>query len=120
MTENEKAPMGALGAWALAARPKTLPAAAAPVVVGTALAFVDGGFRPGPALAALLAALLLQIGANFANDLFDYQRGADSHERLGPTRVTQSGLLTPAQVRMGIFVVLIRAVAGYQENSAPT
>jgi 1,4-dihydroxy-2-naphthoate octaprenyltransferase len=92
-------------AWILAARPKTLPAAAAPVILGSALAGADGHFRFGPALAALLAALLLQIGANFANDLFDYQRGADAKDRLGPTRVTQTGLLSPAQVRGGIWLV---------------
>jgi len=92
-------------AWILAARPKTLPAAAAPVILGSALAGADGHFRFGPALAALLAALLLQIGANFANDLFDYQRGADAKDRLGPTRVTQSGLLSPAQVRVGMWLV---------------
>ena len=91
--------------WTLAARPKTLPAAAAPVIVGSAVASYDGAFQWGPALAALLAALLLQVGANLANDLFDYQRGADAGERLGPTRVTQSGLLTPGQVWRGMLMV---------------
>ncbi|GAB4504280.1 MAG: 1,4-dihydroxy-2-naphthoate polyprenyltransferase [Anaerolineales bacterium] len=89
----------------LAARPKTLPAAAAGVVTGTALAWSDGRFRPGPALAALLVALLLQIGSNLANDVYDYERGADTGERQGPLRVTQAGLLTPAQVKAGMWSV---------------
>ncbi len=91
--------------WVLAARPKTLPAAASPVIVGSAAAFSAGGFRLGVFLAALLAALLLQIGANFANDVFDYYKGADAHQRLGPLRVTQSGLLKPKQVFWGMWFV---------------
>jgi len=91
--------------WLLASRPKTLPAAAAPVLVGTALAWQLGGFRPGPALAALAGALLLQIGANLANDVYDYQHGADTADRLGPLRVTQAGLLAPAQVKTGMWLV---------------
>lgn len=90
--------------WILAARPKTLPAAAAPVVVGTAVAIGEGVFAAGPALAALLGALLIQIGANFANDVFDYKKGADTGERLGPLRVTQAGLLSPGQVMAGMWV----------------
>lgn len=90
--------------WLLAARPKTLPAAAAPVVVGTAAAFSDGAVRWGPALAALLGALLLQIGSNLANDVFDYKKGADATGRLGPVRVTQAGLLTPGQVLAGMWL----------------
>lgn len=90
--------------WMLAARPKTLPAAAAPVVLGTALAYADGVFKAGPALAALAGALLIQIGTNFANDYFDYRQGADTHERLGPLRVTQAGLLAPEAVARGMWV----------------
>ncbi len=89
----------------MASRPRTLPAAAAPVVVGSALAFQDGLFRFDLALAALLAALLLQIGANLANDVFDYYRGADNADRMGPVRVTQAGLLTPRQVLTGMWLV---------------
>lgn len=89
----------------MAARPRTLPAAAAPVLVGAALAWRDGGFHLPAALACLLISLLLQIGANFANDLFDHERGADPPERLGPTRVTSTGLLTPGQVRLGMLAV---------------
>jgi 1,4-dihydroxy-2-naphthoate octaprenyltransferase len=91
--------------WLLAIRPKTLPAAAASVIVGAAAAFSDGAFRWGPALACLLAALLLQIGANLANDVFDYRRGADTHDRLGPVRVTQAGLLAPRTVLLGTWAV---------------
>jgi 1,4-dihydroxy-2-naphthoate octaprenyltransferase len=91
--------------WWLAARPKTLPAAVSGVVAGTALAVRDGQFRLGPALAALLVGLLLQIGSNLANDVFDYERGADTPGRLGPLRVTQAGLLSPKQVKLGMGVV---------------
>jgi 1,4-dihydroxy-2-naphthoate polyprenyltransferase len=91
--------------WLLAIRPKTLPAAAASAIVGSAAAFYDGMFRWGPALACLLAALLLQIGANLANDVFDYYRGADTHARQGPLRVTQAGLLKPGQVLLGMWLV---------------
>jgi 1,4-dihydroxy-2-naphthoate polyprenyltransferase len=89
----------------LASRPKTLPAAAAGVVTGTALAFRDGYFQLGPALAALFVALLLQIGSNLANDVYDYERGADAGERHGPMRVTQAQLLTPGQVKAGMMAV---------------
>lgn len=95
--------------WLLAIRPKTLPAAAGPVIVGTGLALGDGVFQLGPVLAALLAALLLQIGSNLANDVFDYQKGTDTQERTGPLRVTQAGLLTPRQVLKGMIVVFALA-----------
>ena len=96
--------------WILAARPKTLPAAASPVIVGTAVAIGEGLFNLGPALAAMMGALLLQIGANLANDVFDYKKGADAGERLGPLRVTQAGLLTPRQVTRGMWLILGLAV----------
>lgn len=81
--------------WLSAARPRTLPAAAAPVLVGMAVAAYEGFFNLGPALAALVGALLIQIGTNFANDVFDFQKGADTSDRLGPTRATQAGWVTP-------------------------
>lgn len=96
---------GPVAVWVLAARPKTLPAAVAPVLVGTAVAWTVGGFRAGPAAAAALGALLLQIGSNLANDVFDFERGADREGRTGPLRVTQAGLLAPSQVRAGMAVV---------------
>lgn len=102
MTES---PQGTIATWVLAARPKTLPAALAPVLVGTAVAWSVDGFRAGAAMAAALGALLLQIGSNLANDVYDFERGADREGRTGPMRVTQAGLLTPTQVRRGMSVV---------------
>jgi 1,4-dihydroxy-2-naphthoate polyprenyltransferase len=102
---------GSVRAWILAARPQTLTAAAAPVLVGTACAIEAGGFRRGPALAALLGAMLLQIGANFANDVFDFEKGADTAERLGPTRAVQAGLVTPADMKRGMIVAFGLALA---------
>ncbi len=104
MSQNEKT-LSRLQIWILASRPKTLPAAAAGVITGTALALRDGHFRFGPALAALLIALLLQIGSNLANDVYDYERGADAGKRHGPTRVTQAQLLTPMQVKAGMWLI---------------
>lgn len=95
--------------WWLAIRPRTLPAAAAGVAMGSALAWHDGSFQLLPALAALLVALLLQIGSNVANDVFDFERGADTAERLGPVRVTQAGFLTPTQVKRGMVVIFALA-----------
>lgn len=98
-------------AWILASRPKTLVAAVVPVAVGSACAWALGGFCPLPALAALLVAIFIQIGTNFANDVFDYEKGADTGERLGPTRAVQAGLLTPRQMRVGMLVVFAAAMA---------
>lgn len=95
--------------WIMASRPRTLPAAVAPVIVGAAVAFHDGIFRPWAVLAALFAALMLQIGANFANDLGDYRRGADLPGRVGPTRVTSAGLLSPAAVAAGMWAAFAAA-----------
>jgi 1,4-dihydroxy-2-naphthoate octaprenyltransferase len=89
----------------LAIRPRTLPAAAAGVVMGSALAWQDGFFRFDAAFACLVTALLLQVGSNLANDVFDFERGADTAERSGPVRVTQAGLLSPSQVKAGMAVV---------------
>jgi 1,4-dihydroxy-2-naphthoate octaprenyltransferase len=97
-------------AWKLAIRSRTLPAAAAGVIIGSALAWRDGFFRLDAALACLFTALLLQIGSNLANDVFDFERGTDTAERLGPLRVTQAGLLTPSQVKYGMVVVFALAI----------
>jgi len=86
-------------AWLMAARPQTLPAGASPVIVGTAVAVQAGVFAPLPAVAALLGALLLQVGTNFANDYYDAVKGADTADREGFTRVTAGGLIEPASVK---------------------
>ncbi len=97
--------------WLLACRPKTLSAAIAPVLVGSALAHAAGSFRPAAALAALAGAVTLQIGSNLANDVFDFERGADGPDRLGPLRVTQAGLLTPRQMRRATALAFLAATA---------
>ena len=97
-------------AWWLAIRPRTLPAAASGVTMGSALAWHDGSFQLLPAFAALMVALLLQIASNVANDVFDFERGADTPDRLGPLRVTQAGMLTPAQVKIGLGIIIGLAV----------
>ena len=102
--------MANLNSWILAIRPKTLPAAAGPVLVGTALAFSDQGLVILPAVCALCIAFLLQIGVNLANDYFDSIKGIDTQERLGPQRVTQSGLIAADQVRAVMCGVLGLAV----------
>ena len=99
--------------WLMAIRPRTLPAAAAGVIMGSALAWEDGYFRWDAFIVCLLVALLLQVGSNLANDVFDFERGTDTAERMGPTRVTQAGLLTPSQVKYGMAVVFgLAAVLG--------
>jgi 1,4-dihydroxy-2-naphthoate octaprenyltransferase len=92
-------------AWVMGARPRTLPAAISPVIVGIALAMADGRFSFWPALAALADALLIQIGTNLANDYFDHLRGIDTPDRKGPPRVAASGLIPLASLRAGIIVV---------------
>ncbi|MFN3596048.1 MAG: 1,4-dihydroxy-2-naphthoate polyprenyltransferase [Rubricoccaceae bacterium] len=89
----------ALRLWLEAARPRTLPAAAAPVVLGVLLALEAGVFHAGAALAALVAALLIQVGTNYANDAEDFVRGADTAARKGPRRATAAGFVTAAQMR---------------------
>lgn len=96
-------------AWLLASRPRTLPAAISPVLLGMAFAVADRTFVLLPALAALVCALLLQIAANLANDYFDYVKGTDSHRRKGPIRVAQSGLIPLSRLRAGIAVSLVLA-----------
>ncbi len=109
MTGVAARPVG-VQAWLLAARPKTLPAAVTPVIVGTSVAIAAGAFHAAAALAAFVVALLLQIAANLANDVFDFRRGADTAERLGPLRVTQSGLIAPERVLFGTALTLSLAM----------
>jgi 1,4-dihydroxy-2-naphthoate octaprenyltransferase len=99
--------------WILASRPKTLWAAVAPVIIGTAMAYSDGKLYWQIALAVLFAAILIQIGTNFANDYFDFKRGADSKDRLGPKRVTEAGLVKPYAMRNAfIFIFFLAFIVG--------
>lgn len=99
--------------WVLAARPKTLPAAVAPVLVGSALAAEAGAWAPAPAALCLVFALLVQISANFANDYFDFVKGADTAERTGPTRAVAAGWVRPEEMRNALALVLgLAFVAG--------
>lgn len=108
MTSAATAPAVEAGvaAWIGAARPRTLPAAVVPVVVGLALAAREGPLDLGVAAVTLLAAILIQIGTNLANDYYDFVAGADTSERLGPRRITQAGLAAPATVRAAAFATL--------------
>ena len=94
----------------MAARPRTLPAALAPVLVGTALAATHGTFKVLTFLAALVGALFIQIGTNLSNDYSDARRGADTEDRLGPVRVTAGGLVPPRQVLIATYVAFALAV----------
>ena len=106
----------------MAARPRTLPAAIAPVLVGTSLAITEGTFHGLRFAAALLGAIFIQVGTNLSNDYSDARRGADTEDRLGPVRVTAGGLVPPRQVLTATYVsfglavlcgVYLIAVAGW-------
>ncbi|MFO0570871.1 MAG: 1,4-dihydroxy-2-naphthoate polyprenyltransferase [Polyangiaceae bacterium] len=96
-------------AWVQAARPATLPVAAAPVVVGAAVASTAGSVAWPAVFAALGGALLIQIGTNFANDVFDHENGADTEERLGPVRAVAAGLLSARAVKLGMALAFFGA-----------
>ncbi len=97
-------------AWLMAARPHTLPAAAAPVIAGIGLALHETKFAALPALAAFIGAALIQIGTNFANDYYDAVKGVDTDERTGFTRVTQSGLIPPNEVKRAMYGTFLLAI----------
>ena len=99
--------------WVMAARPRTLPAAVAPVLVGTAAAVQWAGEMPrwGAFVAALIGSIFIQIGTNLANDYSDAKRGADTADRLGPVRVTSAGLVTPQRVMTATWIAFAVAVA---------
>jgi 1,4-dihydroxy-2-naphthoate polyprenyltransferase len=100
--------------WLLAARLKTLPAAISPVFVGVALAIQIDSFRPWVSIFAILGSLSLQILSNLANDYFDYLKGVDTEERVGPVRVMHSGLLTVKEMQLGILVnIVITLIIGF-------
>jgi 1,4-dihydroxy-2-naphthoate octaprenyltransferase len=105
------APASRVQIWLLAARPRTLTAAVAPVAVGTACAHAAGGIAWGPALAALVGAFALQIGTNFANDVFDAERGADGPDRKGPARAVSSGWISPAAMKIAMALAFAAAAA---------
>jgi len=97
--------------WAMAARPRTLPAAISPVLVGTSLAGSEGTFRPLAFVAALIGSVFIQIGTNLSNDYSDARRGADTEDRLGPVRVTAGGLVPPRKVLVATWLAFGIAVA---------
>ena len=99
-----------MGNWLIAIRIKTLPAAISPVILGTALAFHDGNSNSFILFMTLLAAVLIQIGANFANDVYDFQKGTDRDDRLGPKRATQSGLITPEKMKQAMWRIFALAI----------
>ncbi|PIW60855.1 MAG: 1,4-dihydroxy-2-naphthoate polyprenyltransferase [Candidatus Omnitrophica bacterium CG12_big_fil_rev_8_21_14_0_65_50_5] len=99
--------------WFFAIRPKTLTAAVAPVIIGAAMAFDEGRAHWLSAMLCLLGAVLIQIGTNLANDYFDYVKGTDTSERIGPVRVTQAGLISPDVVKKSFIIVFaLAAVIG--------
>ena len=97
--------------WVVAARPRTLPAAVAPVLVGTALAGYEDVFHSARFVCALIASVFIQIGTNLANDYSDARRGADTEDRLGPVQVTAGGLMPPRRVLVGTWTAFGIAVA---------
>jgi len=99
-----------MGNWLIAIRIKTLPAATSPVILGTALAFHDGDSNSFILFMTLLAAVLIQIGANFANDVYDFEKGSDRADRLGPQRATQSGLISPADMNKAMWKIFALAI----------
>jgi len=96
--------------WIIASRPKTLTAAISPVILGSSLAYYDGYFNVITFIIIAIAASLIQIGTNFSNDLFDYIKGTDNQNRLGPDRVLQKGLLSKKQIQKAIWIIFIAAI----------
>lgn len=95
-----------LRAWFEAARPKTLPASVSPVLLGCALAYYDGYLTASITVLCFLVAVFAQIASNFANDYFDYKKGADNEDRLGPERAVAQGWITPKAMLAGTFITL--------------
>ncbi len=94
-----------LQSWILASRPRTLPAALVPVMVGSSLAYYKGTFYPFYSLIALICSFLIQIGTNFTNDLYDHLKGSDTRERKGPQRVLATGLISVKEMEIGIIFI---------------
>ncbi len=110
MVPAQRTALSGIRIWVMAARLRTLPAAAAPVLVGTSLAGFEDVFHPLRFLAALIGALFIQIGTNLSNDYSDARRGADTEDRLGPVRVTAGGLVPPKQVLIATYLTFGLAV----------
>lgn len=111
---KEKVAPGSAKAWLLAARPKTLAAAAVPVMIGLALAFADvgtAGFKTVPAVLCIAFAFVMQIDANFVNDYFDFVRGNDDDSRLGPRRACAQGWIEPRQMLRAFIITTAAACA---------
>lgn len=106
---SQKIRQNSIRAWLLASRPKTLTGAIIPVLIGSALAYMDGAFNWLPALICALFAGLMQIAANFINDLYDYLKGTDREDRLGPKRACAQGWISASAMKIGIIIVLIIA-----------
>lgn len=104
--------MNSTRAWLLASRPATLTAAVSPVLVGSSLALDGGTFRIGATLVALFSAIAIQVGVNFANDLADARRGADTEDRIGPPRAVAIGLISERRMALGIWIAFGLAVIG--------
>ncbi len=103
----------ALQAWMLAIRPKTLPAGAVPVILGSALAAADGKFKLLPALVALVCALGIQVATNFINEIYDFRKGADTAERLGPTRTVAAGIISEStMIRVSATLLIVVFLLG--------
>lgn len=96
--------------WIDAARPKTLWASVAPVLIGTAMAYSDGKWNPLIALLTMFSAVLIQIGTNYANDYFDFFKGADTQDRIGPRRATGSGLIKPETMKIAFSLTFALSV----------
>ncbi|TSA27585.1 MAG: 1,4-dihydroxy-2-naphthoate polyprenyltransferase [Ignavibacteriales bacterium] len=103
MIQTQTNTISKFDAWILASRPRTLAAAVMPVIVGSSIAIRDGVFHPIAAIVALLCSLLIQIGTNLVNDLFDFLHGTDKKDRIGPQRATASGLLSKYEMKLGIY-----------------
>ena len=100
-----------MNVWVSAARLRTLPAAVVPVIVGTAVARAAGHVAWGPALAALAGSIAIQIGTNFANDVFDAEKGADGPDRVGPLRAVSAGLISAAAMKRAMILAFAIATA---------
>ncbi len=103
--QNSKKQLSQFQVWMLASRPKTLLAAFVPVIVGSSLAIAENKFKLLASVVALICALLIQVGTNLANDLYDYLKGADNKNRIGPLRVLNAGLVTPKKMKIVVFLV---------------